>query len=143
MYTAMELAKYIVSKCYYDGCPISNLQLQKILYYIQKEFLKETATPAFRDDIEAWQFGPVVPNVYYHFCGFGAMRIFIAQKNEKCPLNYDDVQMINAIIEEKRVLDPWQLVEDTHKSGGAWDKIYQGGLGNHQVIPVELIRQVG
>ena len=34
-------------------------------------------------------------------------------------------------------------VEDTHKSGGAWDKIYQGGLGNHQVIPVELIRQVG
>ena len=71
------------------------------------------------------------------------MRIFIAQKNEKCPLNDDDVQMINAIIEEKRVLDPWQLVEDTHKSGGAWDKIYQGGLGNHQVIPVELIRQVG
>ena len=39
MYTAMDLAKYIVSKCYYDGCPISNLQLQKILYYIQKEFL--------------------------------------------------------------------------------------------------------
>lgn len=31
MYTAMDLSKYIVSKCIEDGEPISNLQLQKIL----------------------------------------------------------------------------------------------------------------
>ena len=39
MYNAIELSKYIVSKCVHDKCPISNLQLQKILYYIQKDFL--------------------------------------------------------------------------------------------------------
>ena len=27
------------------------------------------------DNIEAWQFGPVVPNVYDHYCGYGAMPI--------------------------------------------------------------------
>ena len=39
MYKAMELSTYIVSKCIKEDCPISNLQLQKILYYIQKAFL--------------------------------------------------------------------------------------------------------
>ena len=63
MYKAMELSTYIVSKCIKEDCPISNLQLQKILYYIQKAFL-DRGDRAFSDNIEAWQFGPVVPNVY-------------------------------------------------------------------------------
>ena len=41
MYSALELSKYIVTKCINDGKPISNLQLQKILYYIQRDFLKQ------------------------------------------------------------------------------------------------------
>ena len=50
MYDAVELAKYIVSKCIKDEHPISNLQLQKILYYIQKRFVDE-GTRAFSDEI--------------------------------------------------------------------------------------------
>ena len=61
-YSALDLSKYIVSKCVREHCPISNLQLQKILYYIQKDFLLRDSI-AFADEIEAWQFGPVVPNV--------------------------------------------------------------------------------
>ena len=41
MYVALDLSKYIISKCVRDGHPISNLQLQKILYYIQVYFLKQ------------------------------------------------------------------------------------------------------
>ena len=52
MYAAIDLSKYIVSKCIRDDHPISNLQLQKILYYIQKDFLKKGKI-AFPDDIEA------------------------------------------------------------------------------------------
>ena len=140
MYTAMDLSKYIVSKCINDGFPISNLQLQKILYYIQKDFL-ERGEIAFLDDIESWQFGPVVPKVYYHYCGYGAMPIFIATSSgsiEEC-----DAPYIDSIVESKRTLNPWDLVEETHKSNGAWDRIYRDGLGNHCVIPTELIKVVG
>ena len=52
MYSALELSKYIVTKCINDGKPISNLQLQKILYYIQRDFLKQ-GEPAFSATIEA------------------------------------------------------------------------------------------
>ena len=59
---ALDVAKYMVTKCVQDKCPISNLQVQKILYFIQKDFL-QNGSEAFSDDIEAWQFGPVVPEV--------------------------------------------------------------------------------
>ena len=140
MYAAIDFSKYIVLKCIKDGHPISNLQLQKILFYIQKDFLSKGKI-AFADDIEAWQFGPVVPDVYYYFCGFGAMPISIMQG--EYTIEEQDKAIVDEIIETKRILDPWELVAETHKLGGAWDQIYSNGLGNHQVIPTELIRTEG
>ncbi len=137
MYAAIDLSKYIVSKCIKDESPISNLQLQKILYYIQKDFLKEDRL-AFGDDIEAWQFGPVVPNVYYRYCGFGAMPITISMGEYS--INISDKKWIDSIIDAKRSVAPWDLVKETHKTGGAWDKVFSGGSGNRKVIPVELIK---
>ena len=80
MYSALEIAKYFMNKCTVDRQPISNLQLQKILYYIQRSFLR-TGTIAFSDEIEAWQIGPVVREVYNKYCGFGSLKI--------C-MNYDE-----------------------------------------------------
>ncbi len=143
MYEAIDLAKYVVTKCINENCPISNLQLQKILYYIQKEFLQTKNIAAFSDNIEAWQFGPVVPNVYYHFCGFGAMPISILRQEDNLGIEAEDILMIDAVVEKKRILNPWDMVEDTHKEGGAWARIYKDGLGNRKIIPIDLIRDVG
>jgi len=55
----------------------------------------------------------------------------------------DDVKIINLIVEKKRMLNPWDLVSDTHSSGKAWDLIYRNGLGDHQIIPQELIKNKG
>lgn len=143
MYEAIDLAKYVVTKCINENCPISNLQLQKILYYIQKEFLQTKNIAAFSDNIEAWQFGPVVPNVYYHFCGFGAMPISILRQEDSLGIEAEDILMIDAVVEKKRILNPWDMVEDTHKEGGAWARIYKDGLGNRKIIPIDLIRDVG
>lgn len=140
MFAAMELSKYIVTKCVNDRNPISNLQLQKILYYIQKDFLT-MGKLAFADEIEAWQFGPVVPSVYYRFCVFGAMPI--TSTYDDIIIDKDNIDIVDQIVEKKRVLNPWDMVEETHKKDGAWDQIYKNGLGAHQVIPVELIKEAG
>lgn len=137
MYNAVDLSKYIVSRCVKNGCPISNLQLQKILYFIQKEYVSK-GKMAFGDNIEAWRFGPVVPNVYYFFCAYGAMPIDAKYEFE---ISVQDQDIINPIIVEKSKLNPWEMVASTHCEGGAWDRIYQGGLGNKKVIPISLIRE--
>ncbi len=142
MYTAMDLSKYIVTKCVNDDYPLSNLQLQKILYYVQREYLKQ-GKYAFSDAIEAWQFGPVVPNVYYRFCGFGAMPITRRFADFKESISVRDLTLIDSIVEKKRNLNPWEMVAETHRPGGAWDRTYRKGLGNRQVIQPELIKAEG
>ena len=137
MFSALDISKYVVTKCVNDGHPITNLQLQKILYYIQKYYLKQGMT-AFDDQFEAWQFGPVIREVYYYFCGNGAMPIISTYDTK---IDKDNKNIINPIVEEKRKLDPWVLVEDTHKHGGAWDTVFNKGLGNKQVISNDLIRE--
>ena len=60
MVNVMLLAQYILYTCIEQGEPISNLQLQKILYFIQGEYLSKIGKPLFEADFEAWQYGPVI-----------------------------------------------------------------------------------
>ena len=139
MYKAMDLANYIVDKCIKDNVPITNLQLQRILYFVQKDFLKR-GSPAFSDYIEAWEFGPVVPNVYFCFCGFSAMPIFISR--DTVPNLSTDKNIIDNIVENKRSLTPWEIAKETSKITGAWSKVYDNGKGNQCIIPVDLIKEL-
>lgn len=146
MYPVLELAKYIVAKCIKDNNPISNLQLQKILYYIQRKYLQELKTPAYSERIEAWPFGPVVPDVYYYFCGAGAMPIWICDEPDDEVIQSipsKERQIIDGIIESKRLLNPWDMVADTHRQGGAWESVYDGGKGNRDIIPTDKIALLG
>lgn len=142
MTTAIKLARYIINKCAEDEHPITNLQLQKILYYVQREYLRKHNEPAFVDDIEAWKFGPVVPEVYYTFCYYGGMSIDKRFEDANAVKeDIDDLDLVDEIVVNKRELEPWGMVSDTHKPGSAWDKTYQKGKGNHQVISIDLIRR--
>lgn len=141
MYRALDVSKYIITKCTNEDKPISNMQLQKILYFIQLDYLKRFDKPIFSDEIEAWQFGPVVPNVYYYFSGFGSMTIPLAFSDYN--ISPDDKININKIVEVKRELFPWDMVKDTHKEGGPWDLIYKNGKGKRNIIPMDLIKELG
>lgn len=137
IYSALDVAKYVINKCTVENCPISNLQLQKILYFLQRKYLVDNGKVLFNDEIQAWQFGPVVPDVYYQYCGFGSMAITI---NYEVNIDIDDSRQIDSVVEEKRCKNPWDLVEETHSEGKAWNAIYRNGIGNHMTIPVDLIK---
>lgn len=144
-YDALELAKYIVTKCIKDHCPISNLQLQKILFFIQREFLQKKGRSAFHDPIQAWKFGPVVRKVYVFFCVFGGMPIDLPLEFIEGNIDWhdSDKSFIDGIVDRCRKLDPWQLVAETHKPGGAWDQTYCRGIGVKDTIDIDRIRQYG
>lgn len=64
MYSAIDVAEYIVARCADSGRPVTNLQLQKILYYVQLNFLRTYDKCIFEDDILALRHGPAVKEVY-------------------------------------------------------------------------------
>ena len=92
------------------------------------------------DEFEAWRFGPVINNVYYEYCVNGPYAITdIYDIPGELPKKVKEV--INKVIREKINLNPWEMVEQTHRKGGAWFIIYNNGKGNKNIIPKELIRE--
>lgn len=142
IYTASEISNYIINKCCSENKSISNLQLQKILYFLQRKFLQEKGYPLFSDEIEAWDFGPVVRKIYFKFCGFGASPLF-ELSNDNVDFNTKDKQIIDSLVEIYRDKNPWELVEESHAKGKAWDIVYSYGIGNKKIIPKELIATYG
>lgn len=136
MHDAVDIAKYIVNLCTLNGTPISDLQLQKILYYVQINFFRILGVPAFDNTIEAWPYGPVVPDVYKEFGKYGSSKICKLYHNVDFPDNEE--HLINRVVEACISIGPWELVELSHKVGGPWQKTYRG---KKEKIPMNVIRE--
>ena len=140
MRKAESVANYIIAYALKIGHPISNLQLQKILYYIQVHFLKNTGVPFFKDDIVAWLIGPVIPNVYYQYAVFGPAPITIFNETD---MDFDSKEQkeLNQIIRDKSVLSPWDMLRDICQEGKPWQLYYEPDARN--VIPKKAMELYG
>ncbi|MBC6455939.1 MAG: DUF4065 domain-containing protein [Hormoscilla sp. SP5CHS1] len=64
------------------GDLISNLKLQKLVYYAQGFHLAIYVRPLFTEAIAAWTHGPVVPELYEYYQKYGNCAI-------PCPTEID------------------------------------------------------
>lgn len=138
-YSAQDVANYTVSYCTKQNSPISNLKLQKLLYFMWVDYYKKSGQSLFLDDICAWKLGPVVPSVYYEFCSYAGMPISLTLENS---IDGSDILVLNEIIDQYLPKAASTLVDRTHKKGTPWDVIYQDGFGNREVIPFGLIKKL-
>ncbi|AOA58222.1 Panacea domain-containing protein [Acinetobacter larvae] len=151
-YAAMDIANYIIWFANNSlELSITNLQLQKFLYFSYVEYLIGCNDRLFSDSIEKWQYGPVVPSVYHAFKDYGFFSI--SKPKEEFDVTFIDgrLQLIekkfdpNLINSEFRVSssiqkiinkwieeDPFKMVEFTHKEP-MWkdyeDRILSGERG--------------
>lgn len=140
MYKATEVAKFIIRHCAEKGYPISNLKLQKLIYFAWVDYYKKTRKELFVDPICAWQLGPVVPDVYYEYCSY-AGRAISPPKSDN--IKAEDKKILSPIIEKYMCISAHHLVNITHNTGTAWDKTFRHGYGNREQIPFELIKEIG
>ena len=131
MYTAVEVSKYVINYSHEINHPISNLKLQKLLYYIQAASLVELGEKCFQERIIAWEFGPVVEETYQLFKEYG--RSTIPQQNALAKMVFDSKKMkivmhraedisrsqkeiIEKVVDAyKNILNPFELVKKTHQ----------------------------
>ncbi len=84
-YNVMEIANELIKLAADSGGGdlLTNMKLQKLLYYEQGFHLAYFNTPLFDEPIEAWQYGPVIPQVYEHFKSCGRAGIEPKQSDFK------------------------------------------------------------
>ena len=135
MARAMDIADYIIIKANELGKPVSNLKLQKIMYFLNVEYLLEKKKNLITDNkFEKWSYGPVIRQVYSQYSRYGSEEIkrvptytylvrekgqFEVKKyvfNEKSfrKYNNDITKFIDDNIESFLKYEPYELVGKTH-----------------------------
>lgn len=71
MTTANEVADYLITLAHERGEEVSNLKLQKLLYYAQAWHLGLYGEPLFPEKFQAWMSGPVIPELFWRWNEFG------------------------------------------------------------------------
>lgn len=142
MYRVLDIARYVIERSRDTDKTISNLKLQKILYFIQAEFLVTKNQPCFAEEIQAWDFGPVVPDVYYAYRVFGSANIpCIGKSRVSQIISSEDKKILNGIIDECSKYSASELVEITHNQS-PWGKAYKPGQ-NNEITPESIKKYFG
>ena len=117
--------------CEHGSWKRTNLGLQKILYLAQMTFMGENNGARLIDsDFEAWDYGPVVPEVYRRARIFGAnpiQDVFFSEPRLTDGMREMHLHNVATFLANKK---PGELVAITHWKHGAWAKNYRpGALG--------------
>jgi uncharacterized phage-associated protein len=128
--------------CERSGWTLTNLELQKMLYLAQMVYMGEhDGEPLFSDPIEAWDLGPVVPDVYRRVRAFGAQPIqdvfFGVPKVDDAAR----LETLNAAVDQLRRYSAAQLVSITHDRIGAWYKNYRAGARNVVIPDADILEE--
>jgi len=111
--TAQDIADYFIDRAHKSGSFLSNLKLQKLVYYAQAWHLGLYETPIFNDRIEAWIHGPVVPDLYRKYKNFGWNNIdgAVTPPNIDAPL----AEFLEELCREYFSKDAYELELMTHQ----------------------------
>lgn len=135
MVKALEVAKYIVQEALHRKSPVSNLKLQKLLYFVQGVSLALNNVPAFEDKIVAWKYGPVVEDVYYAYSMYGANDIIIPFEAD-LELAGELKNVVKLVLDELLEVSAIELVKETHVVGSPWSEV-----SLNDIIPTDSIKK--
>lgn len=117
------------------GACLTNLALQKLLYFAHGIFLNETKKPLVSGYFEAWQYGPVHPLIYKAFCSAGSDVIWFRAKGQNVltgearPIPEPDNPRVRSLIQQilgsYGNLSPGRLVDISHAKNSPWDFIVE------------------
>jgi len=115
MLTVKDIADYFLSKCDEEaGDTISNLKIQKLVYYAQGFYLAIKGKPLFKESIESWIHGPVVPKLYDEFKNYGSSSISIPKDVDFDKYPKDVKEILNEVYDVYGQFSAWKLRELIH-----------------------------
>lgn len=119
MAKAMDVAKYLIHLRDNDEdqgqyFSLSNLKLQKLLYYCQGgHYLWDDERLIDDAFFEAWDYGPVIAEVYKSFKRFGQSDLYTDESYDN--LSEDERDTIEAVWEQLKTNHAFDLVKSTHE----------------------------
>lgn len=136
MPTSKNVAEYFL--CLTDpdvGEIVSNLKLQKLVYYAQGFHLAMHGEVLFEEDIIAWEHGPVVEELYHEYKQFGNQAIPQPEAFDPSVFSDKQLELLKEVYEVYGQFSAWKLRNMTH-SERPWLETQRNGI-----ISPELMKE--
>lgn len=140
-YDPRSVANLILDVREVMGYRTTNLEMQKLAFFVYSTFLVATRRPLMKGYFEAWKYGPVHPIIYRSFKEHGSKAIGskarvsdpITGRTEIAP-PIEETETRRTVMETLSRLSAFgagKLVDLSHVPGGAWDLTIKedGGRG--------------
>ena len=129
MATALDVAKYFLylAKNDEDKETVSPLKLIKLSYFAYAWNLYHTGNGLFEEEIQAWQHGPVIPEIYHEYKHYKSRNInldsfdFSDIENKLCQ---EDKMMITNVWNSYKRYSGEVMSDATHQDNTPWHKAY-------------------
>ena len=115
------------------------MQLLKLVYIAHGWTLGLYGRPLIRDDIQAWQYGPVIPALYSAISKFRSNPVQgPLPLRDQTPLDLQANSVIEQVYNIYGKMSGPALSRLTHATGSPWESIYSAGRFG-AVIPNDII----
>lgn len=140
MYDVLNVADAILKIAKRQGKTLTPMQLMKLVYIAHGWSLGLRHRDLFRNRIEAWQYGPVIPDLYHATKRFGRNPIPLNMIDDPSdmPVAPEDETFLTDVFSKYSQLNGIQLSYLTHQSGTPWQQVYRPGVLGVE-IPDHLI----
>jgi uncharacterized phage-associated protein len=127
MINCLNAARYFIIRAYEDGleAEMTNMKVQKLLYYAQSLHLALYNEPLFEAEIQAWRYGPVCPPAYKFYSEFEAQQLPIPQQESLLQLPSEKKELLEEIWEYFGGYHAYRLSDMTHGEF-PWKKARKG-----------------
>lgn len=127
MYKTKDIANYIIDFTIKQEKPITNLKLQKMLYFIQGFSYAKTNQPFIDAEFEVWPYGPTIRDLYIDYSVYGSFTIDkIENLNPKEHIiSQNDKEFLNKVIEKLNKYSDNQLVNISKAGDSPYTETYQ------------------
>ena len=115
-----------------DGSPLTHIEVQKLLYFASGWMLGIHGRPLHDGHWEAWQYGPVVRDVYFSLNHYRGAPITAEIPTPSEQFREEETSIIDAVYDYRR-LGPSTLIGLSHARGGPWDSVWHGGTGSSEI----------
>jgi uncharacterized phage-associated protein len=120
MADVIDVANYILEICREEAEDeeielISNMKLQKLVYFCQGYSFAFFNRPLFTNNIEAWPHGPVCPKLYHMLKSYGSLPITAPIEPDKISLNDDEKKLVRMVYDTYGQYSAMGLRKITHE----------------------------
>ena len=142
MCTANKVARYFLRLQTGDaGDAISNMKLQKLLYYAQGFALAILDKPLFVEDFEKWTYGPVLPVIYEKYKKYEDKAIPRPQGINLKTYKKDEIDLLDEVYFAYGQYSAWALSEMSHLTL-PWKNAELGGIITKESMKAFFLTQV-